>query len=58
VQQFVALRDILVGGTRNLLACDVWSLVHITLLAAVKHSTYFDRLSSMLMEIGRSAPRY
>ncbi|KAL4801774.1 hypothetical protein BDV18DRAFT_164585 [Aspergillus unguis] len=58
VQQFAALGDIVVGGTQNILACGVWSLVRMTLLVVVKHSAYFERLSLMLMSIGRSAPRY
>ncbi|KAL2822219.1 ankyrin repeat-containing domain protein [Aspergillus cavernicola] len=58
VQQFASLGDIVVGGSQNLLACGVWSVVRLTLVAVVKHSTYFERLSSMLMAAGRSAPRY
>lgn len=32
VQQFAALGDVVVGGTQNLLACGVWSLVRMTFL--------------------------
>ncbi|KAL4933386.1 uncharacterized protein BDV17DRAFT_108535 [Aspergillus undulatus] len=53
VQQFAAL-----GGTQNLLACGVWSLLRMTLLSVVNYSAYFERLSAMLMAVGRSAPRY
>lgn len=37
VQQFVALGDILIGGSQNLIACGVWSVVRITLLVR-KHA--------------------
>ena len=32
VQQFAALGDILIGGSQNLIACGVWSLVRTSLL--------------------------
>ncbi|KAL3441705.1 hypothetical protein BJX65DRAFT_313525 [Aspergillus insuetus] len=57
VQKFAALGYIVVGGSQNMLACGVWSLVRLTLLTVVKRSAYFERLSSMLMAGGRSAPR-
>ncbi|KAF2832802.1 hypothetical protein CC86DRAFT_389249 [Ophiobolus disseminans] len=58
VQQFAALGDVLVGGLQNLLACGVWSLVRMSLLSIVSLSAYIDKLSSLFMDIGRSAPRY
>ncbi|XP_014559818.1 hypothetical protein COCVIDRAFT_35102 [Bipolaris victoriae FI3] len=47
VQRFVVVGDVMVGGSQNLIACGVWSLVRMSLL-----------LSSMFMAIGRAAPRY
>ena len=35
VQQYAALGDIVVGGTQNLLACGVWSLVRTSLLVSI-----------------------
>jgi hypothetical protein len=35
VQQFAALGDIVVGGSQNLIACGVWSLVRMSLLVGV-----------------------
>ena len=35
VQQFAALGDIIVGGSQNLIACGVWSVVRISLLVSV-----------------------
>ena len=35
VQQFAALGDILVGGSQNLVACGVWSVVRTSLLISV-----------------------
>jgi len=32
VQQFAALGDVIIGGSQNIVACGVWSLVRITLL--------------------------
>lgn len=35
VQQFAALGDIVVGGSQNLVACGVWSVVRMSLLVSV-----------------------
>lgn len=35
VQQFASLGDIMVGGSQNLVACAVWSLVRMSLLVSV-----------------------
>lgn len=35
VQQFAALGDIIIGGTQNLVACSVWSLVRMSLLVGI-----------------------
>jgi hypothetical protein len=40
VQQFAALGDILIGGSQNLIACGVWSLVRLTLLVS---NPFLDR---------------
>ncbi|KAJ3571535.1 hypothetical protein NPX13_g5341 [Xylaria arbuscula] len=56
-QQFAACGDVAIGGTQNVIAGSVWSLVRITLLV-MNFSVYFDKLSTLLMAIGRSAPRY
>ncbi|PZD35045.1 Arp, Ankyrin repeat protein [Pyrenophora tritici-repentis] len=58
VQQFAALGDVVIGGSQNLLACGVWSLVRMSLLSIVNLSNYIDKLSSLFMDVGRSAPRY
>lgn len=75
VQQFAALGDVIVGGSQNIIACGVWSLVRISLLvgvpqlprpwyllisfqAIVNFSSYFEKLSTLFMNVGRSAPRY
>ncbi|KAI8628212.1 hypothetical protein F5Y19DRAFT_438505 [Xylariaceae sp. FL1651] len=58
IQQFVAVGDILIGGSQNLIACGVWSLVRLSLITAARFSTYLDKLSSLLMVVGRTAPRY
>jgi hypothetical protein len=38
VQQYAALGDILVGGSQNLIACGVWSLVRMALLVSILSS--------------------
>ncbi|OCK98035.1 uncharacterized protein K441DRAFT_480905, partial [Cenococcum geophilum 1.58] len=58
VQQFAALGDVVVGGSQNIIACGVWSLVRMSLLAIVNFSSYLEKLSTLLMTAGRSAPRY
>jgi ankyrin repeat protein len=58
IQQFTTVGDVMVGGTQNILACGVWSLVRMTLLTLVNFSTYFENLSELLMKIGRTAPRH
>ncbi|CAI6332832.1 unnamed protein product [Periconia digitata] len=57
VQQFAALGDVVVGGSQNIIACSVWSLVRMSLLATVNVSSYVDRISLLFMEIGRTIPR-
>lgn len=34
VQQFVALGDIIVGGSQNLIVCGIWSVVRMSLLVS------------------------
>lgn len=34
-QQFAALGDVIVGGSQNIIACGVWSLLRMTLLVSV-----------------------
>jgi hypothetical protein len=36
VQQFAALGDIIVGGTQNLIACGVWTIVRMSLLVRLR----------------------
>lgn len=40
VQQFAALGDIIIGGSQNLIACGVWSLVRMSLLVRISLSNY------------------
>jgi hypothetical protein len=35
VQQFAALGDVVVGGSQNLVACGVWSLVRMSMLVSI-----------------------
>ncbi|RDW85731.1 hypothetical protein BP5796_04056 [Coleophoma crateriformis] len=58
VQQFASIGDVMVGGSQNLIACGVWAVVRMLLLSIVTMSSYLEKLSSLLMDAGRSAPRY
>ena len=35
VQQFATIGDVMIGGSQNLIACGVWSLVRLSLLVSV-----------------------
>lgn len=35
IQQFAALGDVVVGGSQNMIACGVWSVVRMSLLVSV-----------------------
>lgn len=35
VQQFASIGDVIVGGSQNVIACGVWSLVRMTLLVGI-----------------------
>jgi hypothetical protein len=39
VQQFAAIGDVMIGGSQNLIACGVWSLVRMSLLVSVSLSS-------------------
>ncbi|KAK0667584.1 hypothetical protein QBC41DRAFT_134680 [Cercophora samala] len=58
VQKYAALGDVVVGGSQNLIACGVWSIVRFSLLLMASFSSYVEQLSELLMNIGRSCPRY
>ncbi|KAK4181652.1 hypothetical protein QBC36DRAFT_341991 [Triangularia setosa] len=58
VQQFAALEDVIIGGSQNLIACGVWSLVRSSLLLMANFSACVEKLSKLLMDVGRAAPRY
>jgi hypothetical protein len=34
VQQFAAIKDVIVGGSQNLIACGVWTVVRMSLLVS------------------------
>jgi hypothetical protein len=40
VQQFAALGDIIIGGSQNIIACGVWSLVRMSLLVSATWLPY------------------
>ncbi|KAI9668478.1 MAG: hypothetical protein M1829_005356 [Trizodia sp. TS-e1964] len=57
-QQFAAIGDTIVGSTQSQIASGVWTVVRISLLMITKYTSYLEKLSSLLMATGRSAPRY
>jgi hypothetical protein len=42
VQHFAALGDVVVGGSQNLIACGVWSLVRMSLLVGISFHVAVD----------------
>ncbi|KAK5991306.1 Ankyrin repeat and KH domain-containing protein mask [Cladobotryum mycophilum] len=56
IQQFAGLGSVVLGGSQNLLACSVWSMLRMTLVSFVALSSFLDKISSILMMIGCSAP--
>ncbi|KAF2668424.1 hypothetical protein BT63DRAFT_354509, partial [Microthyrium microscopicum] len=60
VQQFASLGDVIIGGSQNIIACGVWMLVRTSLLVCsiATYSSYMDKLSTIFMDLGRSAPRH
>ncbi|KAK7957786.1 hypothetical protein PG988_012634, partial [Apiospora saccharicola] len=58
VQQFASIGDVVIGGSQNIVACGVWTIVRTTLLAAGRFQSYFESLSELFLSVGKSAPRY
>ncbi|OAK98633.1 hypothetical protein IQ06DRAFT_278045, partial [Phaeosphaeriaceae sp. SRC1lsM3a] len=58
VQQFAALGDVVVGGSQNIVACGVWALVRMSIMAMTRLSTLLESMSVIFMEIGRRSPRH
>ncbi|OQE41884.1 hypothetical protein PENCOP_c004G07783 [Penicillium coprophilum] len=54
VQRFAALGDILIGGSQNIIACGVWSMVRLSLLMITSSSSHLEKLSVLFMNVGRS----
>ncbi|KAJ5616636.1 NACHT nucleoside triphosphatase [Penicillium hordei] len=58
VQKFAALGDVVVGGSQNLIACGIWTIVRTSLELLTKFSSCLEKLSVLFMKVGRSAPRF
>lgn len=58
IQQFSGVIDTIVGGSQSQLAGFLWGAVKATLFVTYDYSTYFDNLSELLMNVGRSCPRF
>ncbi|KAF6818533.1 NACHT domain-containing protein [Colletotrichum musicola] len=54
IRQFAPIGDVLIGGSQNLLACGVWAAVRMALEISLSFLSYFDRVSNLLLRIGRS----
>ncbi|KAK2049732.1 hypothetical protein LZ31DRAFT_286367 [Colletotrichum somersetense] len=52
--QFAPIGDVFVGGAQNLLAAGVWAAVRLALELSLGYLSYFDKVSAMLLRIGRS----
>ncbi|KIW18722.1 hypothetical protein PV08_03011 [Exophiala spinifera] len=58
LQQFSTAIDTVVGGSQSLIASGIWAAVKLTLHLALGWSSFFDKLSTLLMNVGRTCPRY
>jgi hypothetical protein len=58
VQQYASMGDIFVGGAQNLVASGVWAAVRLTLTMVTQSASYLEKMSTLFMNAGRSAPRY
>ena len=58
VQQFTSVVDTVVSGSQSIIASSIWGTLKLTLLVASNFASYFDRLSTLLMNVGRACPRY
>ncbi|KAK1752752.1 hypothetical protein QBC47DRAFT_454088 [Echria macrotheca] len=47
--------DIVIAGSQNLLASGVWAVVRLSLEVATGYLSYFDKVSLLLMKLGRSS---
>ncbi|GIK06306.1 hypothetical protein Aspvir_001953 [Aspergillus viridinutans] len=58
VQQYASIGDVFIGGSQNLVASGVWAAVRLTLTMLTQSATYLEKMSTLFMKAGRSAPRY
>ncbi|KAF4442817.1 hypothetical protein F53441_11645 [Fusarium austroafricanum] len=58
VQGFAAIDGRVAGGPQALVARGVWTLVRMTLLELVGLTVDLEKMSTLFMSIGRSAPQY
>ncbi|KAK4947542.1 hypothetical protein LTR10_013487 [Elasticomyces elasticus] len=58
VRDFSGVIDTIVGGSQCQLAGLIWGAFKMTLFVTYQFVTYFDKLSELLMSVGRSCPRF
>ena len=58
VQRFSAVADTIIGGSQQLIASAAWGVVKLALQIASGFLAYFEELSKLFKEIGRSCPRH
>ncbi|MCJ1417303.1 hypothetical protein MMC32_003645 [Xylographa parallela] len=58
VQQFSSVVDVVIGGSQSQVASTIWGVVKLSLQVTCAFSSYFDRLSTLYMMIGRTCPRF
>ncbi|GFG06232.1 vegetative incompatibility protein HET-E-1 [Aspergillus udagawae] len=58
VQQYASIGDVLIGGSQNLVASGVWAAVRLALTMLTQSASYLEKMSTLFMNAGRSAPRY
>jgi len=55
IRLFTKAGDLLVGGSQNMIASGVWAVVRMSLQIATGFLTFFDKVSDVLMRVGRSS---
>lgn len=51
VQQFAAVGDVIIGGSQNLIACGIWSIVRMSLLVSISRRSWLHSLLTCFIDV-------
>ncbi|EXL97681.1 hypothetical protein NOF04DRAFT_6872 [Fusarium oxysporum II5] len=57
VQEFASIGEVVLGGSMSSLAASVWLIVRLTIMMLAEYPRWLEKVSTMLMSAGRTAPR-